>query len=463
MMKQSLTVFLCSTYADLREERERVLDAIRRLQFQHDALEFFGARAERSIETCVAQVRRSDVLVVIVGHCYGSVVAELGISYSEAEYREGYRLGKPCLVYVRDENVPVLPRHVERDPQKLRLLEAWKEMLTARHTVAAFADGHQLAVQVAADLGRTVQAIEELPLADTSSREDNGLVFGEVRGLLEEATGKGLSQRVVVSAWRRAVADLLASAEGRRPLVFLSYSYADKQVVRAVAEGMRAAEIDLWFDEAELELGDSVVKPGDSVVKQIEKGLDSADFVAFFLSKAAVTSSWMQHELNVAISRQLSERRGAIVLPVLLADVEIPALLKDVMYLDMRDGNIAGGVAELVRVIEHHLGELRAPALPVRVSTRIPLPWRPENFGGKTAAEIQAFFADELLPEGMERARRDWEGVEARTFPRRSVHVRSKSLSEKQGNCSSGSSGTNGAEPARAEPPSVLSGTVIFQ
>jgi Domain of unknown function (DUF4062) len=160
-MKRSLTVFLCSIYTDLTEERDRVLDAVRRLQLQPDSMESFGARADLPIETCLAEVRRSDILVVIVGHRYGSLVPNLNVSFSEAEYREGYRLGKPCLVYLRDENVPVLPKHVERDPEKLRLLEAWKETLTTRHTPKVFTNAHELAVQVAADLSRTVQAVEE--------------------------------------------------------------------------------------------------------------------------------------------------------------------------------------------------------------------------------------------------------------------------------------------------------------
>jgi hypothetical protein len=85
------------------------------------------------------------------------------ISYSEAEYAEGFRLKKPCLVYIRNENVPVLPRHMERDPEKLKLLEKWKETLQSRHTVATFEDGGRLAVQVAADLARTIQDLEEPP------------------------------------------------------------------------------------------------------------------------------------------------------------------------------------------------------------------------------------------------------------------------------------------------------------
>src|SRR5690349_21641750 len=122
-MTASFTVFVCSTFSDLGQERDRVLDAIDRLKLQHDSMEFFGARASQPIETCLKEVQASDVLVVIVGHRYGSLVPNLGISYSQAEYDEGFKLNKPCLVYIRDENVPILPKYMERDPEKLRLLD----------------------------------------------------------------------------------------------------------------------------------------------------------------------------------------------------------------------------------------------------------------------------------------------------------------------------------------------------
>jgi hypothetical protein len=39
----SFTVFVCSTFSDLSQEREGVLDAIRLLKLQHDSMEFFGS------------------------------------------------------------------------------------------------------------------------------------------------------------------------------------------------------------------------------------------------------------------------------------------------------------------------------------------------------------------------------------------------------------------------------------
>src|SRR3954452_21201377 len=97
-----MRIFLCSTYSDLVTERQAVVGAIRELQLQHKAMEFFGARADRPIEVCLAGVAKSNILVVIVGHRYGSVVPGQSISFSEAEYKEAQRLNKPCLVYMRD-------------------------------------------------------------------------------------------------------------------------------------------------------------------------------------------------------------------------------------------------------------------------------------------------------------------------------------------------------------------------
>jgi hypothetical protein len=295
-MKQTLTVFLCSTYADLTEERAAVLDAVRRLQLQHDSMEFFGARADLPIETCLSEVRQSDVLVVVGGHRYGNLVADLGISFSEAEYREGQRLGKPCLVYLRDENALISYRNVERDPEKMRLLEQWKELLSARHTVAKFTDAQSLAVQVAADPSRTVQALREAELArskEATSAADTDLVG--LRTLIANAVDKGIPDHLVVSAIRRAVADLLVASGDRKPLVFLSHAHADKPIVRQVADALTKHGIDVWFDEAQLAIG-------DSLVARIEHGLDSADFVVFFLSRASVSSSFVRQEMNVAIA-----------------------------------------------------------------------------------------------------------------------------------------------------------------
>ena len=339
-MKRNLTVFLSGTFSDLVEEREAVLDAVRKLQLQHDSMEFFGARPGVPIETCLAEVRQSDILVVIVGHRYGSLVRSVGISFSEAEYEEGFRLGKPCLVYMLDENVPVLPKNIERDPDKLRLLERWKDLLRERHTIATYANTHDLAVRVAADLGRTIQALGE----SEQSRLVEGLASSDIEELVNECKELGLSRELLLSTIRRAFRAAANADTDREPQIFLSYSHADGQIVREVADRLRASGVGVWFDEVG-------VRTGDSLIQTIEHALDSSDFVAFFISSKALGSPWPQKELNMAMSRLVSGQGQAILLPILLDDVEIPSLLRNVTYIDLRDRDADRAARQLAETI----------------------------------------------------------------------------------------------------------------
>jgi Domain of unknown function (DUF4062) len=85
LMSAPFTVFVCSTFDDLEQERQAVLDAIRRVQQRHSAMELFGAETAQPIETYLKHVRASNILIVIVGHKCGSLVPGQSISYSEAE------------------------------------------------------------------------------------------------------------------------------------------------------------------------------------------------------------------------------------------------------------------------------------------------------------------------------------------------------------------------------------------
>lgn len=329
-------------------EREAVLDAIRKLQHQHDAMEFFGARTDLPIETCLDEVRRSDVLVVIVGHRYGNFVPELNISFSEAEYREGNRLGKPCLVYLRDENVPILPKFVERDPEKVTLLDKFRNILQTRHTIATFKAPHDLSVSVAADLSRTAQAIEETARIEDVEKKSATSFFHEINDIVTDALNKGIAEASVISAVRQAIATLLRTEEVRRPLVFFSYAHKDKEIVSRVASGLKNEGIDVWIDFQEL-------RGGVEITKLISQGLDSADFLAYFMSSSSLNSVSSRYELNAIISRRVSKRGGAIILPILLESVELPALLRDKNYLDLRDKDVSKAVKQLSKAIKYHL------------------------------------------------------------------------------------------------------------
>jgi tetratricopeptide (TPR) repeat protein len=268
-MSAPFTVFVCSTFDDLEQEREAVLDAIRRVQQRHNAMEFFGARPGRPIDVCLAEVRKSDLLVIIVGLKYGSLPAGMRISYSQAEYEEGVRLGKPCLVYLRDEDIAILPKYVEQDPDKIKLLKTWKDALNAGHTVAKFESWPKLAVQVAADIGNVLlvkataeaKGVAEAPLREVLKRlGETEVAEAEIPGRLAKAADELLRLRADLARLRNDRPEFAAIRARASALIdkgdFNAARAAlneGRQAARALREEASRTEAGFLADEARVD------------------------------------------------------------------------------------------------------------------------------------------------------------------------------------------------------------------
>jgi hypothetical protein len=268
-MSASFTVFVCSTFDDLEPEREAVLDAIRRVQQRHNAMEFFGARPGRPIDVCLEEVRKSDLLVVIVGLKYGSLPPGVGISYSQAEYEESIRLGKPCLVYLRDEDIPILPKFVEQDPVKIKLLKTWKGALNANHTVAKFEIWPKLAVQVAADIGNALlvkvtaeaKGVAEAPLREVLKRlGETEVAEAEIPNRLAKAADELLHLRADLARLSNDRPEFAAIRARASALIDEGDLDADRAALnegrlraRAMREEISRSEVGFLADEARID------------------------------------------------------------------------------------------------------------------------------------------------------------------------------------------------------------------
>ena len=149
----------------------------------------------------------------------------------------------------------------------------------------------------------------------------------------------------MLSAIRSSVSTLLVTEQKREPTVFLSYARADSAVVQQVADGLAAAGVRVWLDK--------LLQAGTNWMQEIERELSAADFVAFFISPHSVESGWAKQELQVALHRQVSGEGGAVILPVILADADVPPLLRQFQWVDLRSGNVEKGVDQLVEAIRH--------------------------------------------------------------------------------------------------------------
>lgn len=113
--------------------------------------------------------------------------------------------------------------------------------------------------------------------------------------------------------------------------VFLSHSSTDKEIVRKVGEALKELGHEVWLDEWE-------IKVGESIVARVEKGLAESDCVVLIMSKAAVSSGWVEKEWQSKYGAGIKSR-NLTVLPVLLEkDCPIPFLLQGIKYADLSVG-----------------------------------------------------------------------------------------------------------------------------
>jgi TIR domain len=136
--------------------------------------------------------------------------------------------------------------------------------------------------------------------------------------------------------------------------VFVSHTSKDKPFVRKLVEALKGRNLNVWLDEQELQVG-------DSIAAGVSQGLKNADYLVAVLSKASIGSRWVQAELNATLMEELSGK-GVTVLPVLIEDCELPTLLKDRVYADFRH-DFNAGLQKLLAVFEQE-GESAANAAP---------------------------------------------------------------------------------------------------
>jgi hypothetical protein len=132
--------------------------------------------------------------------------------------------------------------------------------------------------------------------------------------------------------------------------VFVSHSSTDTAIASRLAMGLEAVGYRSWYDKWDL-------KAGDSIVDRIQTALSACDVLLVVLSPRSVGSEWVHRELNAALMRELSGH-SVVVIPVLIEDCDIPPLLEERHYIDLRS-NFEDGFLELLDSLRQHREEIR--------------------------------------------------------------------------------------------------------
>jgi hypothetical protein len=126
-----MKIFLSSTFLDLVEDREAVLNALRKKRASTLAMEDFLATPTTPSDTALENLRNSDVMILMIGFKAGSLLSDgSGRTYTWAEYDELLRLGRDALVFVKQERRwferKTTWKNKEKDPKKKKALNEFK-------------------------------------------------------------------------------------------------------------------------------------------------------------------------------------------------------------------------------------------------------------------------------------------------------------------------------------------------
>ncbi len=142
-------IYVSSTYLDLQEYRAQVERVIRRMGHTDVAMEYYVAEDTRPVAKCLADVAACDVYVGIFAWRYGWQPKDdnpENLSITEMEFRQAEKSGKPCLIFLLNEDAPWLPKHIDDDKSKIKNL---RNTASAKHNPDWFTTPDELARKVA--------------------------------------------------------------------------------------------------------------------------------------------------------------------------------------------------------------------------------------------------------------------------------------------------------------------------
>lgn len=139
------------------------------------------------------------------------------------------------------------------------------------------------------------------------------------------------------------------------PIVFISHSSKDKdRFVKCLAEQLISRGIDAWYDDWELEFGDSLIDIFD-------KGISKCDVFLSIISKNSIGSNWVKEEFDAGFVKKIAGETKFI--PIILAEdnIELPSAVHHIRQCIIDDiSNYDIKFEELVKDI---LGISKKPPL----------------------------------------------------------------------------------------------------
>lgn len=131
-MDKRYQVFVSSTYVDLTEERNEIMQALLELECMPAGMELFPAANDTQWEWIKKVIDESDYYIVVIGGRYGSISAKTGLSYTEMEYRYALDTNKPIIGFVHQDPDTLTANKTEQTDINKQKLKDFRELVQSK-------------------------------------------------------------------------------------------------------------------------------------------------------------------------------------------------------------------------------------------------------------------------------------------------------------------------------------------
>lgn len=183
-MEKRYQVFVSSTYADLKEERRHVTQALMEMDCIPAGMELFPAADEEQWEFIKRIIDDCDYYLLIIGGRYGSTTDE-GISYTEKEFDYAVENGLKVIALLHEspEEIPVGKSDIS--PELRERLHAFREKVSTNRLVKFWTEAKELPGLVALSLSKTIKTFPATGWVRASAISNEDLL-GELNELRKE-------------------------------------------------------------------------------------------------------------------------------------------------------------------------------------------------------------------------------------------------------------------------------------
>lgn len=155
-MEKRYQIFISSTFSDLKDERNKVMQTIMSLDCIPAGMELFPAMDEEQFEFIKRIIDDCDYYILIIGARYGSM-DENGVSYTEKEYDYAVSKNIPVLAFLHNDISSLPMNKADVDDELRKKLEKFRKKVEKGRLVQYWENADNLNARVAVSLPKTIK------------------------------------------------------------------------------------------------------------------------------------------------------------------------------------------------------------------------------------------------------------------------------------------------------------------